>query len=167
MLRLDCGQPLRDQVQRGIPTQRAEAIQFKRSSPGAAGLNIRVVVTDQRGGQAAGMVDKIHAKSPFDAQPAIVRRGVLRRADPKDLLRGVDVQIDLAAHAAVRAGGASHMLSNHLVTSHCRRQAGFSALPGALKRHFPGGGRLAARDESAGESHPTTALAPAAIPACL
>ncbi len=51
------------------------------------------------------MMHEIDPEPPLDAQPAVVRRSVERRVDAEDAIV-FDVQIDLAADAAVGAGGA-------------------------------------------------------------
>ena len=72
--------------------------------PGGLGQLAALFLPDQRGLQAVGMADEIQAEPPLDAEAALV--GLLIRPVAGDLddPAVVDVQIHLAAHAAVGAG---------------------------------------------------------------
>ena len=91
----DAHQFVGHQIQRFIPTG------FPPDGFGAAPF--LPIGADERRFDPAGMIDIIRPKPAFDAQHAVVGRGVKRRFDGVN--RAVfEVQIHLAAHPAVRTG---------------------------------------------------------------
>ena len=73
--------------------QAEDGIRYLVRSRGLGDVYKRQVVTDQRSGQATGMVDKVHAKTPLDAQAAVVGRCVclLYTSDAADERSSVDL----------------------------------------------------------------------------
>jgi len=68
------------------------------------GLDELAALLDQRPGQPVGVVGEVEAEAPFDAGPTVVGWPVPRRLHLDDAIV-LDVQVKLAAHAAVGAGG--------------------------------------------------------------
>ncbi len=82
------------------------AHQRQRLIPGRFAEFTRPAAADQGRFEAAGMGRVIGPETAFDAQIAIVRGGIKRRADPVNHVV-LDMQIHLAAYTAVGAGGAN------------------------------------------------------------
>ena len=68
-------------------------------------VELAVLAADERLGQAVRVVDEVEGEAALDAEVALVRDVLRLRGDLDDPLRlGVDVEVDLAADAAERAG---------------------------------------------------------------
>ena len=150
----DFPHPLSDERERLVPRRLAE----------------RAVLADQRLGQALGRMDELEPEAPLHAQVAVVRHAARFAGDAHDAAAArVDVQVHLAARAAIRARGpdldqllgAAAALGGALVERGGRARADALAaqLAGALvERDVEGGADLhgqgaAAQRERLGHDH--------------
>ena len=70
------------------------------------GLLELAVLADERGGQAVGRVDKLVGEAPLDAEASPVGGAVAAVGGDLHDLSVIDIEVELAAHAAIGAGRA-------------------------------------------------------------